>query len=177
MACHINGLLSLSVKDCLMRPVLSAKHLSHTDRNLLSVLCCFLIIAAMWLGVYLNNGSMVLAEPMETRVVVANGAIASQPTVMNDLKNRVKNDLDEKSDFAINHPSFASSITKKASLVKGQAKRSFDSPARQVKIAGDAAGGQTKENVAKIQGKAANAEGRVENAIEDVMSNIGSKVN
>ncbi len=161
-----------------MRNALSAKHLSHTDRNLLSILCCFLIIAAMWLGVYLNNGSMALAEPMKKRVVVAfNGAIASQPTVMNDLKNQVKDDLETESDSAIDKTGVVSPVMKKVRLVKEQANRSFDSPARQVRTASDAADGQTKENVAKIQGKAANAEGRVENAIEDVMSNIRSKIN
>lgn len=165
----------------LMRHDLSAKHLSHTDRNLLLILCCFLIITAVWLGVYLNNGYMALAEPMKERIVVAyvayNDAIAIQPTVMNDLKNRVKDDLENGSDPAIDKPGVVNPVVKKVELVKGQAKRSFASPARQVKIAGDAADGQTKENVAKIQGKAANAEGRVENAIGGVMSNTRSKVN
>ena len=161
-----------------MRHDISVKPLSHIDRNLLSILCCFLIIAAMWVGVCIDNSSMVLAEPMEKRIAVAfNGAIASQPTVMNDLKNQVKDDLKEESDYAASDPDFADPVVEKASSVIGQVERSFNNPAKQVKIAGDAVDSQTEENIAKLQGKAANSERGVENAIEDFMSNIRSKVN
>jgi hypothetical protein len=156
----------------------SAKSIVYIDRNLLSILCCVLVIAAMWLGVYLDNSPMVLAKSVEKGIAVSlNGTIASQPTVMNNLKNRVKDDLKEKSKSIVNDPSFSNPVIGKPRLGTGLIKHSFDDSAKQVEIAGNAVNRQKKENVAKIQGEAANLGHGAENAVKSVMSNTRAEIN
>jgi hypothetical protein len=152
-----------------MRPNVFAKPLSQANRSLLSIFCCFLIIIAMWLGVCLDNRSVALAE--------ISAAIASQPAVMKNLKDKVKDDLNEKSDSAMGGFGSANPVEEKAKPSMGQTKHSFDSSAKQVESTGDAVDGRTEENVANIQGEATDSGHEAENAIEDVMSNIKNKVN
>jgi hypothetical protein len=165
-----------------MRPNVFAKPLSQANRSLLSIFCCFLIIIAMWLGVCLDNRSVALAEisaePLEVRITKTfDGAIASQPAVMKNLKDKVKDDLNEKSDSAMGGFGSANPVEEKAKPSMGQTKHSFDSSAKQVESTGDAVDGRTEENVANIQGEATDSGHEAENAIEDVMSNIKNKVN
>lgn len=156
---------------------LFAKPLIHIDRNLLPILCCFLIITTMWLGVYLNNSSMALPKPVEKRIVeVLDGAIASQPTVMNDLKNQVKNDLEE-SGSAIGDHNFVNPITEKAKPVVRRTERSFAESAKQAGNTEDAVDKRPEKNVAQFPREAVGSGRKVENVIEDVMTNLKSKVN
>jgi hypothetical protein len=163
----------------MMRHDKSAKPIFYVDRNLLSILCCFLIITAMWLGVYLDNGSVILAESsVEKRIAVSlDGAIASQPTVMNDLKNRVKDDLSEKSKSTVSDSGFGDPVIAKPGSGTGITRHSFDDSAKQVEITGNAVNRQKKENVAKIQGKAVNSGHGAENAVESNRSTIRAKIN
>ncbi|NJR39540.1 MAG: hypothetical protein HC781_12900 [Leptolyngbyaceae cyanobacterium CSU_1_4] len=150
-----------------MRPSVFVKPISQANRSLFSICCCFLIMAVLWLGVCLDNKSVALAESSQASALQArpvemlSGAIASRPDVLENLKDRVKNDLsDEKSKSAT-----------------GQPKRTFDNSAKQIDSTGNEVDGRTQENVAKIQGKATDSGHGVENVIEDVMSNIKDKVN
>lgn len=161
-----------------MRHDISAKPLNHTDRNLISILCCFLIIVVMWLGVCLNNSSTILVGSVEKRITETfDGAIAGQPVVMNDLKSRVEDDLNEGSNSPIDHPGLANSVREKVRFIRGKAEHSFDSSAKRVESASNAVDERTEENVAKIQGKAVISGRRVGNAIEDVMGNVRNRVN
>lgn len=147
-----------------MRSSILVKPLSRVKRGLLSVLCCLLVVSALWLGVCLDNSAIALTEISAAKTAqTSDRAIASQPDVLETLKDKVKNDLGEKTDPA-------ESVVEKS-------KRSFDNSARQVEDTGLEVDGRTKENVAKIQGKATDSGRGVENAIENVMSNIKDKVN
>lgn len=153
-----------------MRRDVSANSL-RLDRNILSIFCCFLIIITMWLGVYLNNNSVALIGSTEEGVAVAfNRAIASQPTVMDNLKNQVKSDLEEESDSVEGKPGFANSVIEKVRAVTGQQKRSFGDSGMGIEAVGDLMDERTEENVANIQGKARNSgcefEGAVKGTIE-----------
>lgn len=156
---------------------LFAKPLSHIDRNLLSILCCFLIITAMWLGVCLNNSSTALAKPAERRIAeVLDGAIASQPTIMNDLKNQVKDDLKGSGSAIVDH-NFVNPTAGKARPVVRQTERSFAESARQAGNAEDAVDKRTEKGVAQPSRKAVGSGHKVENVIEDITTNLKIKVN
>jgi hypothetical protein len=156
-----------------MQVPLSVKRLSIVERNLISIFCCFLIIAVAWLGVCLDNG-VALAEPLGA-VVVTDGAIASQPVAFNELKSQVRNDLNDLDD-ARAKSSPASSYSGKLKAVDESNSLESDPVAERAKEMGGAVDGRSKETVAKVQGEATD-QGKVENAIEDVMDNIREKVN
>lgn len=151
-----------------MRPNVFTKPLSQANRCLLSICCCFLAITVLWLGVCLDNNAIALARlPEVSSMETLNGAIASRANVLENLKDQVKDDLGEKADSAIDHLSFSNPGMGDSQLEQGQPNRSFDNEVD----------GRTEENVAKIQGEATNSGHGIENAIEDVMSNIKDKVN
>ena len=163
-----------------MQHNLFEKHLGQANRSLISILCCFLTITAVWLGVYVDNNFVALAKPREAGIVEKfDGAIASQPAVMNDLKNRVKDDLTRKSD------SGTGDFLDSAAPIEGEARSSgmsqselhYDKPAGQVEGTNNPVSRWSEENVAKVQGEDTNSEGRIEDAVEDVTSNIKSMIN
>jgi len=161
-----------------MRPNVFAKPLSQANRCLLSICCCFLVITALWVGVYLDNNAIALARlPEVSSMETLNRAIASRPNVLENLENQVKDDLGETADSAISHLSFSNPGMEDSKLDQGQINHSFDSSAKQIESTGNEVDGRTEENVAKIQGKATNSRHGIENAIEDVMSNIKDKIN
>lgn len=152
--------------------------LSQANRRLLSVFCCFLVITVLWLGVRLDNQSMVLAKPATvSSMATLQGAIASRPNVLENLRDKVKDDLGEKADSEKSQPSLYDLENKNSRSDKGQPKRTFDNSAKKIESTGNEVDGRTEENVAKIQGKDTNPGDRVENAIENVMSNIQDKGN
>jgi hypothetical protein len=156
-----------------MQHRLLAKLLSFTTRNLLSILCCFLIITAMWLGVYLDNNTS-LAQSAEIKIATAmNGALANQPIAMNELKDRVRNDRDSNS--VVSHPNEDFTQGK---VSKEQDKPKSDRVTENAEKLGASVDGRSRENVEQVRGDVTrsravnNPEGKVENAIEDVMGNI-----
>jgi hypothetical protein len=158
-----------------MQLLLSAKRLSIVRRNSISIVCCFLIITAAWLGVCLNN-SVALAEPQGVKNIAAmDGAIASQPVAFNELKNKVRTDLNDREDARVNQSS-AGSYQGKSEAVDEPNHLESDPIVKRAKEMGGAVDGRSKETVAKVQGEAT-AKDQVENAIEDVMDNIREKVN
>jgi hypothetical protein len=157
---------------------LLAKLLSFTTRNFLSILCCFLIMTAMWLGVYLDNSQSV-AESAEIKIATTmNGAIANQPIAMNELKDKVRNDL--KSNSEVTRPSQDFTQGK---VSKAQDKPKSDRVTDEAEKLGASVDGQSRENVEQVRGDVTrskainNPEGKVENAIEDVMGNIKDALN
>jgi ABC-type Na+ efflux pump permease subunit len=162
-------------KEYLMQLSSSIKRLNVVKRNLLSVICCFLIIAAAWLGVCLDN-SVALAEPQGVKSTIAmDGAIANQPVAFNELKSKVKTDLSDR-DHARVSQSSAGSYQGKSEAVDEPSYLESDPIVKRAKEMGGAVDGRSKETVAKVQGEAT-AKDKVENAIEDVMDNIREKVN
>jgi hypothetical protein len=135
-----------------MQHNLSVKRLSQINRNLISIFCCFLIIAVAWLGVCLDNSSLVLAEPIS----ILDGAIGTQPVAMDEMKGEVKNDL------------------KRAE--SGLPNQNYNNVAKQSESAGAEVDGRSGDNVAKIQGKGNPSGDKVENAIEDAMDRIRERV-
>lgn len=105
------------------------------------------------------------------------GAIASRPNVLENLKDRVKDDLGEKANSGMSQPSLYDLENKNSRSDKGQPKRTFDNSAKTIESTSNGVDGRTEEDVAKIQGKDTNPRDRVENAIENVMSNIKDKAN
>jgi hypothetical protein len=162
-------------KEYLMQLPLSVKRLSIVKRNSISIICCFLVIAAAWLGVCLDN-SIALAEPQGVRNIAAmDGAIANQPIAFNELKSRVKADLNDRDNTKASQ-SPAGSYQGKSEAVDDPSHLESDSIVGRAKEMGGAVDGRSKETVAKVQGEAT-AKDKVENAIEDVMDNIREKVN
>jgi hypothetical protein len=158
-----------------MQCPLSVKRLSLVKRNLLSVFCCFLIMAAAWLGVCLDN-SVALAEPQGVKILAAmDGAIANQPVAFNELKSKVKNDLNDLSDSKASRVP-ANSYQGKSEAVDEPNSLDSDPIARRAEEMGGAVDGRSKETVAKVQGEATGKD-KVENAIEDVMDNIRDQLN
>jgi len=142
-----------------------AKPLSQANRCLLTICCCFLVITVLWLGVCLDNNVMALAKlPKVSSVETLNGAIANRPDVLENLKDRVKDNLNEKADSEIDHPSFSNRGLEKLRVDQGQPDPNFDNLAKRTESAGRKIDGRTEENVAKIQDKATNSEHGVENA-------------
>lgn len=149
-----------------MRSSVFVKPLSQVRRGLLSVSFCLLVVSALWLGVYLDNSAIASTELSDAKAAQTfDRAIASQPNVLETLKDKVRNDLGAEADSA-------ESVVEKS-------RQSFDNSAKQVEDTGLEVDGRTQENVAKIQGKVTDTDsGRgVENAIENVMNNIKDKVN
>jgi hypothetical protein len=158
------------------------KLFSFTTRNLLSVLCCFLIITAMWLGVYLDN-SLPLVESAGIRIAAAttmNGALANQPIAMNELKDKVRNDLRDSNKSTVSHPNddFA-----QGKVSKVQDKPESDRVTEEAEKLGASVDGRSRENVEQVRGDVTrsrainNPEGKVEDAIEEVMGNIKDALN
>jgi hypothetical protein len=161
-----------------MRLNVFSKPLSQANRGLLTICCCFLVITVLWLGVCLDNSATALVKlPEVSNVETFNGAIASRPNVLETLKDKVKDDLGEKADSVMDHPSFSNLGMEKLKSNKEPLNPSFDDSAKQMESTGNDVDERTEENVAKIQGKATDSEHRVENSIEDVMSSIKDKVN
>jgi hypothetical protein len=161
-----------------MQRYLSTHPLSFTSRNLISILCCFLIIVAMWLGVGLDN-RVALAAP-EGITVEVDSTIANQPVAMNELKNKVRNDLKDTADSKASRP--PENFTQ-GKVKQGQDKPKSDRVTEAAERLGASVDGRSRKNVEQVQGKVTrsrainNPEGKVENAIEDVMSNIKDAVN
>jgi hypothetical protein len=145
-----------------------AKRLSSSSRNLISILCCFLIITAAWLGVCLDN-SMALAEPEGVSLVDAmDGTIANQHIAFNEVKSRIKDDL---RDFSVKSRSAG-----EAEVSDSQESLEYDEVSKRAEKAGAAVDGRSRETVAKVQGEATDSEHKVNDAIEDVMNNIRETV-
>jgi hypothetical protein len=145
-----------------------AKRLSSSSRNLISLFCCFLIIATAWLGVFLDN-SVALAEPEGVNLAAAmDGAIANQPIAFNEVKSRIKDDLRD-----VPGDSRSAGEVEVSNL---QESLEYDEVSRRAEKAGGAVDGRSKETVAKVQGEATDTEYKVNNAIEDVMNNIRDTV-
>ncbi len=159
-----------------MRPRF-VKPLSQTNRSLLSVSCCFLIMLVLWLGIFLDNSPASLAQPLQaSRVNEFDSAIANRPDVFESLKDKVKDDLSGKARSVLGD-SDSANLAEEAKSVTNQPKRSFDNSAKRIEATKTEVDGRTEENIAKIQGKATDSGHGIENAIEDVMSNIKDKVN
>jgi hypothetical protein len=163
-----------------MQHRLLEKLFSFTTRNLLSILCCFLIITAMWLGVYLDN-NLSLSKSAEIKIATATtmgGALANQPIAMNELNDKVRNDLRDSSHSTVSHPN--EDFTQgKVSKVQGKPDRVTE----EAEKLGASVDGRSRENVEQVSGDVTrsrainNPEGKVENAIEDAMGNIKDALN
>ena len=161
-----------------MRSHVFAKPLSQANRGLLTICCCFLVITVLWLGVCLDNNAMVLAKLSKVgNVETLKGAVASHPNVLEDLEDKVKDDLDEKAGSETDYLGLNNSGMKHLKSNIDSPDLRFNVSAKQTESAGNAIDERSEENVAKIQGKAANSEHKVENGIRDVMSNVKDRFN
>jgi hypothetical protein len=158
-----------------MQHSLSVRHLSRTSRNLISVFCCFLIIASSWLFVCFDNSHVASAEPLPDSL--KGRVIATQPISMNNLKDKVKDDIGQKNHSDIGDSGPSNTIKSKDKSGKASSGQKFDDASQQMRRAGDQLDGLSDKDLAKIQGKDMNSETKVGDAIENVMDNIREKVN